>query len=347
MENKKLELITESVSLGIGPDVDVLQKVKNELTSFMYENVSDKDIEEALLIINARIITVGDERYVEATKMSTPILRRLGTLQVEEFRGMDKTFLSIVVFWAETPEQLITLVEKGLKLEYKLEGTKPTLLLNATCRLLRAKYREKTDLVKLTEYFNKCVILGLELCKQSEDRKYNLLYHQMFVVYQYLFEKDEKAARASLQTLRKEKEVRLVKILTEVINEIMDYAAKSVERNLLDDIIGKNLKKHRKDTGFKGKDIAKHLDISPVEVTHYEQGRRPIPLIYLVKLSKLYGVTIDEIFYGKEEGTEDEDSKTDMTKSINMLLSNTSENYLDFILETIKKTKPILKSEEE
>ena len=343
-EDEKLTLIAKSFSLAIAPDIDTLQTLKNELTAEMFENSFDKDIEEAILIINARMLSTENTPYGEAIKMVIPLLRRLGTLQIEDFRGYDKTFLANVVYWAETPEQLISLLEKGLKLEYKLEGTKPALLLNASYRLLRAKYTEKTDLVKLTEYFNKCTILGLELCKQSKNREYNLLYHQMFVVYQYLFEKDDNAANASLQILRQEKEPRAVKILTEVIKEIMDYATKSVERNLLDDIIGKNLKKYRKDTGFKGKDIAKHLDVSPVEVTHYEQGRRPIPLIYLVKLAKLYGVTTDEIFHGNEGKTEDEDSKTEMKKSINMLLSNASESFLDFILETIKKVKPILKN---
>lgn len=55
------------------------------------------------------------------------------------------------------------------------------------------------------------------------------------------------------------------------------------------------LKDLREDNDKYQKDIANLLGISQQYYSEYEQGKRPIPVEYLIKLSKFYNTSIDYI----------------------------------------------------
>jgi transcriptional regulator with XRE-family HTH domain len=55
------------------------------------------------------------------------------------------------------------------------------------------------------------------------------------------------------------------------------------------------LKDLREDHDKFQKDIAKLLDISQQYYSEYENGKRPIPVEYLIKLAKYYQTSIDYI----------------------------------------------------
>ena len=53
------------------------------------------------------------------------------------------------------------------------------------------------------------------------------------------------------------------------------------------------LRNLREDNDLYQKDIAKLLGISQQYYSEYENGKRPIPVIYLIKLAKFYNVSLD------------------------------------------------------
>lgn len=55
------------------------------------------------------------------------------------------------------------------------------------------------------------------------------------------------------------------------------------------------LKDLREDKDIYQKDVARLLDISQQYYSEYENGKRPIPVEYLIKLAKFYNTSIDYI----------------------------------------------------
>ncbi len=55
------------------------------------------------------------------------------------------------------------------------------------------------------------------------------------------------------------------------------------------------LKDLREDKDIYQKEIAKLLNISQQYYSEYENGKRPIPVEYLIKLAKFYNTSIDYI----------------------------------------------------
>ena len=57
----------------------------------------------------------------------------------------------------------------------------------------------------------------------------------------------------------------------------------------------KRLKDLREDKDIYQKDVAKLLNISQQYYSEYENGKRPIPVEYLIKLAEFYNTSIDYI----------------------------------------------------
>ncbi|MFN3999061.1 helix-turn-helix domain-containing protein [Algoriphagus sp.] len=57
-----------------------------------------------------------------------------------------------------------------------------------------------------------------------------------------------------------------------------------------DQVIGKNIQALRKKQGFAHDQIAEYLDITPKELSDFENGRRHIPTFLMSLLANLYGV---------------------------------------------------------
>ena len=55
------------------------------------------------------------------------------------------------------------------------------------------------------------------------------------------------------------------------------------------------LRNLREDKDLYQKDIAKLLGISQQYYSEYENGKRPIPVVYLIQLAKFYNVSLDYI----------------------------------------------------
>ena len=60
-----------------------------------------------------------------------------------------------------------------------------------------------------------------------------------------------------------------------------------------------NIAKLRKDKGWSQKDVALKLKIKANVLSNYELGKRKPPIEVLIKLSDLFGCTIDELVKGE------------------------------------------------
>lgn len=61
-------------------------------------------------------------------------------------------------------------------------------------------------------------------------------------------------------------------------------------------LIGKRLKMIRVGKGLGQRDVAKALDLSQTHLSNMESGRSMISMTNLLKMRKLYGCTMNEIF---------------------------------------------------
>ena len=61
-----------------------------------------------------------------------------------------------------------------------------------------------------------------------------------------------------------------------------------------------NLLNLRKSRGLKQQDLANQLEISLRVYQYYEHGEREPQLSTLVKLAEFYGLSLDQLVYGKE-----------------------------------------------
>lgn len=59
--------------------------------------------------------------------------------------------------------------------------------------------------------------------------------------------------------------------------------------------LGKRIKKFRTDFGYSVEETAMRLGITPRTLTAYENGTRQMSAQLLIKMSKLYGITYEEL----------------------------------------------------
>jgi len=81
----------------------------------------------------------------------------------------------------------------------------------------------------------------------------------------------------------------------------------------LENIFGNNLNKYRTQKGFSQKEVAKHLNIAQSTYSLYENSEREPNIEKIVKIAKLFSVSIDDLFGYKTEkdGVEDLFDKLD------------------------------------
>lgn len=72
-------------------------------------------------------------------------------------------------------------------------------------------------------------------------------------------------------------------------------------------VIPNNLKKIREERGIQQKFVAEYLGLSANYYCQIENGHRNLPTKCLPKLQKLFGISLDEIFFNNEIAKCDKD----------------------------------------
>lgn len=60
-------------------------------------------------------------------------------------------------------------------------------------------------------------------------------------------------------------------------------------------MVGKNIKKLRKDYEWTQEDLAAKLDVSPGAISNYERAKREPDIAMLIKMADTFKISIDEL----------------------------------------------------
>ena len=104
-----------------------------------------------------------------------------------------------------------------------------------------------------------------------------------------------------------------------------------------------NLKKHRTDRGISQDELAKKIEIHPVQFSRYERGQS-VPSIEVVqKIANALEISIDELVYGnqdsKAEQTISDRELLSMFSKVQLLGEKQKETVKDFLSAFILKTE--------
>lgn len=89
--------------------------------------------------------------------------------------------------------------------------------------------------------------------------------------------------------------------------------------------------------GMNGAEVARRIGISKQALYNYEKGRREAPYDVLLKMAKLYGVSIEALL-GQKESAPAEDSRSAIVERIGRLSDDDLQLLLDF-MEALNKTR--------
>ncbi|MCL1925247.1 MAG: helix-turn-helix transcriptional regulator [Defluviitaleaceae bacterium] len=340
MSEEKIKLLNLVFGINENSSEEEIYKIENKIKDFLKENGKDEQLEDSLIITNMRSEMISSEKVIKsgATRIEAidPIVERLKNKS--NWDKYDLFFSLTVIGNTKTYEIALELIEKALKSEHINDNNKIVICTNMSLRLLIAKYKEQVDLKKVTEEFNKFVDFGLELCKINEDYYYNFTLNLVLTIRRNLFDGDEAEIRTNLKTL---KAVRPVFILMRSeYHELRAFLSRSIEKSLKNQKLGKNLREFREERGITLADLADLLGISSTHLADYEKGFKNTPVVYIYKISKILGYTIEEIFNGVKETSES--SKERKVKTLAKLASQVSEEEVDLLINAVTEINKII-----
>lgn len=74
----------------------------------------------------------------------------------------------------------------------------------------------------------------------------------------------------------------------------------------MNDIVARRIKKLRLSRNMTQEDLAERLHVTRQAVSNWEMGKTAVSVDCLVRLSELYGISVDELLYGEKETVEHE-----------------------------------------
>ncbi|MCL2421702.1 MAG: helix-turn-helix domain-containing protein [Defluviitaleaceae bacterium] len=110
-------------------------------------------------------------------------------------------------------------------------------------------------------------------------------------------------------------------------------------------IIGENIRNERISRNISIDELAEMIGLTPGFVGLIERGQRGTTSNTLLKLSDVFSISIDSLFYLKEGLSLGEVDKDDVRrKKISSLISDFSDNELDFLISVIKGVRAMNRS---
>ena len=104
--------------------------------------------------------------------------------------------------------------------------------------------------------------------------------------------------------------------------------------------IGERIRKKRKELGYTQANLAEKVNLSTVYISEIETGRKSVSLMALIGISKIIGLSIDEIVFGK--------STVDASlRALAVLLKDCTEYERKILCDNMKSLKLILRDNRE
>jgi len=336
----KHKLLNELFATGGNFWPDKSKKVEIKLQEYFKDNKNELQIRDALIILKTFEMDYKYNDLKACCELSVPIFERLNS--TSKWDLYDIRILQCVVHYAETYMQTHTYVTKALdelenhSHERLYHRIKLNILLNATSRLLRAKFYEK-DIQKSNEdlsmLFSKYIDLIKPLCA-GED----FIYQNGFVkVREGIFYKDTDLINSTFKFFKEKGELEFYRVLQDELREFKyEVEYDKIGKKQFDAIVGNNVRKLRTGLGMPRKDFAKLLNVTVATISLIESGDRSIPSYSIHKLSKTLDVPVEDFYHGTEIAMFNSTSKELLIEQLTAIARTFREDQLEYSIHFMK-----------
>ena len=116
---------------------------------------------------------------------------------------------------------------------------------------------------------------------------------------------------------------------------------RKLEKERLDEIIGKNIRVEREARKLSREELAEMMDLTTSHMGLIERGERGATAVTLSKISRAFDIPVDHLFANPKDGglsvkEEDNPGPEASRLKIHSLITTLDEAQLDFVVHTVK-----------
>jgi DNA-binding XRE family transcriptional regulator len=289
-------------------DAAKIELVRGRFSDYLKVHGDDKQIQDALQIIEIWTSEAQDNDFVTSCDLADPIFRSL-LKNEDSWDFYDIRILASILDYIGTYERSH---ELAVKLLGKLEGysreerhlnIKLAIYANITLRLLRGKYFESDNLAppeQLEVWFDKYMDEGLKLCDLINAQFQKAVFH----IRKGLFHQDDDLISRGFYRLKELGEDEVFRMLKADAEEYDFFEGIKMSKNQADKIIGGNIRRIRNEAGMTMKELAEKIGVTVPYISCIENGIR-VPKGFggheINQVAVVLGVSYDDIFAGINE----------------------------------------------
>ncbi|MCL2400546.1 MAG: helix-turn-helix domain-containing protein [Defluviitaleaceae bacterium] len=288
-------------AIGGNHKPDESKIIENKLKGYdaLYEG--DAQINDLLRISHVEEIERHYNSFWEARDILAPTLKRLANeTDLDEW---DVRILAVSIGHIDNFENIQPRFEKkflnGLEKHYSGKPEYDTIKMafnyNISCRLLRAKFLERENVLestkKLQDMFDAYIEILLDIF--NKDKEKFLLFETVTLIRKGAFYNDHALIEKGFEMLEYNKENETYKIMR---CECVDYQIHvdiNSTKASLNTAIGKNIKKERTTRKMTQEKLATILGVEAATVSNTERGTKTIFAVDLIIIARIFGISLD------------------------------------------------------
>ena len=342
-QKERYELLDQFFSLGGNTDLVAFRNIERQLLTFIRENVSDRQIEDVLKLIqfqNALRISYDFERHCYIIKS---VIDRLSTS--DEWDFYDLRILAATRLCSEDVHISQELLEKSIAIldsTYKDKpfyvGAKLAFTINYSVTLTQ-QYCHYYDDEKLRKHietlFKKYIEIALQITAKDKNQVIN---HAVSTVRKGIFYENEKLLNKGLATLKAEGATEIHKLLVGELEEFNYLMHNNIANTPFNVKLAENLRKLRKKRGLTLEQLASLTDIPNQTLSQLERVDRTASGLHVYKLAEFFGITERELIgidMGYNERTLEKQKKVKEITEIAITLTDEQQDGLLAMLRSI------------
>ncbi|MCL1935789.1 MAG: helix-turn-helix domain-containing protein [Defluviitaleaceae bacterium] len=294
----KEQLLEEFFETGNNGETEKIKIVEEKIKRYRNKNGYDKQVEDVLLLIKMFKSEAKFSDFEESSKIVFPILER-ARIQID-LDLTDIRIMATAVSHTKNYRQSFLLGEKLLRYlekysnHYKHPRIQMVVHSGVSSRLVRSKYYDNvSDYEELRKYFLLHIEKAIGLCKKEKFKD----FLGVNVVMKGIFLGDFDIVQKGLSLAAEYGNHALYEMLLLMIKEYKSFIEFPITTAQLKTILGKNIKMLRKANKISVEELSDMLGIaSSSTLRHIERGSQEPSIVILLKLSKIFNVSINSLF---------------------------------------------------
>lgn len=342
----KHRLIDEALSMKGNHDLVRNKEIRVKFVDYLEFNGSDPLVEDGLRLLDAWASEFHGSNLEVSSEICAPIHNRL--LNTDSWDLYDLRILAATIGYNKSFCQTVELAEKALdKLEeYSHEERYIRLRLvihvNAVYRMLRAKYFDSENLVpsdELEKMFSNYVDEIMRICSKNHFP----IHKAVTVIRMGLFYQNNKLANEGFEMLQETGAEEVYRMMKDDAEEFSFFGGIKMSKRQLNLVIGENIRKKRREFGMTLEDVSKALDMSHANIGLIERAERGATNYNLLRLSHLFGVSVDYFYSGVEAALPPEIAhRKAQLKKLDGFVKILNESQLDFMITMAKNLSDVV-----